>query len=202
MQVNFRSLNKLLLNAADVCQFSNPVMLFDQAEWYQSEKIDVFNPNFFSVYDAGVCLFFCVKILPQVNNFCIIFLLSVILCISTTIQRIVMWNAFKELINALLSIICYEKHASRKQCIYVFCLFIWTVNALWLRTVTLQALRRFMLMYVLNVCITTQWRNVFNLCTATGPSSFIDIHYINTQYCERIMICLQINSHVPKLSHL
>lgn len=148
MQVNFRSLNKLLFFAADVCQFSYPVKcnLIKQNDIRVKKLTYLYNPNFFSVYDAGVCLFFCVKILPQVNNFCIIFLLSVILCSSTTIQRIVMWNAFKELINALLSIICYEKHASRKQCIYVFCLFIWTVNALWSRTVTLQALRRFMLM--------------------------------------------------------
>lgn len=108
------------LFAADVCQFSNPHVIKNviwSSTIYQSEKIDVFNPNFFSVYDAGVCLFFCVKILPQVNNFCIIFLPSIILCISTTIQRIVMWNAFKELINALLSIICYEKHASVHICI-------------------------------------------------------------------------------------
>lgn len=103
------------------------------------------------------------------------------------------------MIHNLLWKTCFKKTVH----LYFVCLFgpeSDTVNALWSRTVTLQALRRFMLMYVLNVCITTQWRNVFNLCIATGPSSFIDIHYIHTQYCERIMICLQINSHVPKLS--
>lgn len=147
VQVNFRSSNILLLCCICLSIFLSCKMLFDQAEYIRVKKLTyLYNPNFFSVYDAGVCLFFCVKFLPQVNIFCIIFLLSVTLCITTTIQRIVMWNAFKELINALLSIICYEKHASRKQCIYVFCLFIWTVNALWSRTVTLQAFIRFMLM--------------------------------------------------------
>lgn len=190
--------------AADVCQFSYPVKcyLIKQND-IRVKKIDVFfNPNFFSVYDAGVCLFFCVKFLLQVNNFCIIFLLSVILCISTTIQRIVMWNAFKELhdqriiIHNLLWKTCFKKtvhicilfvYFDRKCTMITYC------NITSIKTIYVD---------VLNVCITTQWRNVFNLCTATGPSSFIDIHYIHTQYCERIMICLQINSHVPKLSHL
>lgn len=109
--------------AADVCQFSNPVMLLDQAEW---KNWRIYIIPIFLVFTIGSLFIFLCENFASGKQFLyhistVNYSLNVL---SSTIQRIVMWNTFKELIVSLWSITCYEKHASRKQCMCILFVYL------------------------------------------------------------------------------